>query len=89
MSNWEVEVEEREIDVTGMREKWTVTCGEFGGLLEEFEDLLEDDLRLLEGRQEIMRVVRGSREVFEEGTRMPRRIGFGGMVGILDICVGM
>lgn len=32
---------------------------------------------LARGRLEIMLVVRGSREVFELGTRMPRRIGLG------------
>ena len=54
------------MDVTGKREKCTVTVGAEG-----FELL---------GNEAIKAWVRGSRAVLEEGTRMPRRRGLGGML---------
>lgn len=56
---------EREMVVTGKREKWTVMGGELGS----------EALTLA-----MMAVVRGSRAVFEEGTRMPSRIPLGGVL---------
>lgn len=57
---------DKDIEVTAKREKCTVTLGEAG---------LE-----LPGNEAIRDWVRGSRAVLEEGTRMPRRRGLGGML---------
>lgn len=56
---------ESEIVVTGKREKCVVMGGDVG------LDALMVDMR---------EVVRGSRAVFEDGTRIPRRTDFGGMI---------
>jgi hypothetical protein len=64
--NWAMPSGEREMVVTGKREKWTVMAG-----VEGWELL---------GREEIREWVRGSRAVLEEGTRMPRRRGLGGIL---------
>lgn len=58
------------MDVTGMRVKWTVSFRDETGR-ESFMELM-------------IAVVRGSRAVFEEGTRMPSRRG-GGLDGIVDV----